>query len=208
MVVVIEDPGTRAGQYLQLVLAGASPASPLAVLHHPSWRTLDPISTTLPSPPQADPMLSQIPMFGRSGLGRSTPGAAALQIRSPVVSTPLTPGYHPASKVSSDIDFLHATRLTCFAELPDANTHHHKLQNKHVQGVMEEGDSPNSNTPYSRTPELRVTHKLAERKRRSEMKGCFESLRQRLPVNHQTNKSSKGETLQRGDFSSCFGHYR
>jgi hypothetical protein len=33
------------------------------------------------------------------------------------------------------------------------------------------------------------------------MKGCFESLRQRLPVNHQTNKSSKGETLQRGNLS-------
>jgi Helix-loop-helix DNA-binding domain len=82
------------------------------------------------------------------------------------------------------------------------STHHHSLQHRQIGELQNgEGGSPTSSQPYSRTPELRVSHKLAERKRRMEMKDLFDTLRIAQGVERGA-KASKWEILTKGMYRS------
>ncbi|TKA82597.1 hypothetical protein B0A55_01397 [Friedmanniomyces simplex] len=75
-----------------------------------------------------------------------------------------------------------------------ATTHHHSLQHRTLQQLQNDKLAQQNVGNYSRTPELRVSHKLAERKRRSEMKDLFEDLNKAVPANGGA-KASKWEIL-------------
>ncbi|RKF72004.1 putative hlh transcription factor [Golovinomyces cichoracearum] len=76
------------------------------------------------------------------------------------------------------------------------STHHHSLQHRQITELQTENECSNNSQPYSRTPELRVSHKLAERKRRLEMKDLFDNLRTLQSVERGA-KASKWEILSK-----------
>ncbi|KAF2860679.1 hypothetical protein K470DRAFT_257689 [Piedraia hortae CBS 480.64] len=113
-------------------------------------------------------------------------------------TTSLQPSRHnslAASSVRSSILSAHAQLPPGQRHLDDApvTTHHHTLQHPSIQALHHDSMSSVGGN-YSRTPELRISHKLAERKRRSEMKDLFEELNRAVPSSGGA-KASKWEIL-------------
>jgi hypothetical protein len=123
------------------------------------------------------------------------------------------PSVYESSRRSSITDSIASSQFTADSRLPtgqrrlddgsspsgvDYGMHH--LQHRQLGDVqaqdMEMG-GPTGAQPYSRTPELRVSHKLAERKRRTEMKELFDALRDEMPQ-ERGSKASKWEILTKG----------
>lgn len=114
----------------------------------------------------------------------------------------------PSSSVSPVPTSMPPPNSSNFTPTHHTSSHQHdssssqgsyQQMSSHLAPPSNQGDGTvvDGETPYSRSPELRVSHKLAERKRRKEMKELFDELRDHLPADRGM-KASKWEILSKG----------
>ncbi|KAL5379425.1 hypothetical protein DPSP01_008491 [Paraphaeosphaeria sporulosa] len=183
---------------------GASPLSPLGPragvrTNHPPRRA--PVIN--PNPRSVSGMPDPMAAAPTKGYAWAFPAEPELDRRGSS-SGDSSVGHSVPSRQNSFAASINSSIFTTDSNLPTGQkrldddiptTHHHSMQHRNVTSLQTaEQAAAAGGGNYSRTPELRVSHKMAERKRRSEMKNLFDELNAILP-NSPGSKSSKWEIL-------------
>lgn len=163
------------------------------------WAFPDPELAARPSSKSDHDMHSHPPSMRRESIGSASVASSlyTTDSRLPAGQRRFEEELSSPTEPSRPVSF---PRDGASTDLPGINHHHHhQLQHRQLTSLSSDQASTTGSTPYSRTPELRVSHKLAERKRRCEMKTLFEELRCILPADGRVSKSSKWEILTKGE---------